>query len=186
MISWHTFSDAIRFVAGRVTIVFICAGAIAIKYRGPIYDPGPSPSLGASRPGRRPQTEGSVAEGRQSATASMLRARIPISRNSDGLWQVGQSLVEIDGRQIGLATLAPQPTTDEVIEEMMGRALLCFDQNGRRGTSEQIQWNITIDEVPHCYRCIEPMQPIAPREDPARDRPARTWKCSLCKATIEL
>lgn len=54
----------------------------------------------------------------------MLRARIPISRNSDGLWQVGQSLVEIDGRQIGLATLAPQLTADEAIEEMMGRALL--------------------------------------------------------------
>ena len=115
----------------------------------------------------------------------MLRARIPISRNSDGLWQVGQSLVEIDGRQIGLATLAPQSTTDEVIEEMMGRALLSFDQNGRRGTSEQIQWNITIDEVLHCYRCIEPMRPIEARADPAGDPTARKWKCALCKATIE-
>ena len=115
----------------------------------------------------------------------MLRARIPISRNSEGLWQVAQSLVEIDGRQIGLAALAPQPTPDEVIEEMMGRALLCFDQNGRRGTSEQIQWNITIDGTPHCYRCIEPMQPIEPRVDPAGDRTSRTWKCTLCKATME-
>ena len=115
----------------------------------------------------------------------MLRARIPISRNSEGLWQVAQSLVEIDGRQIGLAALAAQPTPDEVIEEMMGRALLCFDQNGRRGTSEQIQWNITIDGTPHCYRCIEPMQPIEPRVDPAGDRTSRTWKCILCKATME-
>jgi len=115
----------------------------------------------------------------------MLRANIPINRNLDGLWQVGQSLVEIDGRQIGLATLAPQPTPDEVIEEMMGRALLCFDQNGRRGTSEQIQWNITIDDVPHCFRCIEPMQSIEPRADPAGARTARMWKCALCKATIE-
>jgi len=115
----------------------------------------------------------------------MLRARIPISCNSDGLWQVGQSLVEIDGRQIGLATLVPQPTTDEVIEEMMGRALLCFDQNGRRGTSEQIQWNITIDTVPHCFRCIEPMQPIESCAAPADDPPSRTWKCILCKTTIE-
>ena len=41
VISWHTFSDAIHFVAGRATIVFICAGAIATKGRSPIDDPGP-------------------------------------------------------------------------------------------------------------------------------------------------
>ena len=93
-------------------------------------------------------------------------------------------MVEIDGRQIGLATLAPQPTKDEVIEEMMGRALLAFDQNGRRGTSEQIQWNITIDDVPHCYRCIEPMQPLDSGVDLAGNPTASQWKCALCKATM--
>ena len=117
VISWHPFSDAIRFVVGRVTIAFICVGVIAIRRRGPIYDPDHL-QHSHSRSGRMPRMEGIVSEGRE--PASMLRARVPISRNSDGLWQVAQSLVEIDGRQIGLAALAPQPTPDEVIEEMMG------------------------------------------------------------------
>ena len=45
VISWHTFSDAIRFVVGPVTIAFICVGAIAIERRGLIYDPETSSSL---------------------------------------------------------------------------------------------------------------------------------------------
>ena len=40
---------------------------------------------------------------------------------------------------------------------LMGEALLSLDKNGRRGTSEPIQWEITVDSVPYCYRCVQPM-----------------------------
>ena len=63
-----------------------------------------------------------------------------------------------------------------------GQVLLSLDKNGRRGTSEPIQWEITVDGVPYCYRCVDPMQKL-PAETPAITEGAQ-WKCLQCGAVI--
>lgn len=109
----------------------------------------------------------------------MLKVEIPIAHSADGRWQVGQCVVEIDGRHIELSAIPPESLIEDIIETMMGRALLCLDQNGRRGTSEPITWAITIDNVLHCYRCIEPMRPCTQSERSAEPASQR-WECKGC------
>jgi hypothetical protein len=117
----------------------------------------------------------------------MIRAHIPISRNAEGLWTAGPSSVQIDSdRRIPLSAAFPEETLDDLVETVMGEALLCLDKHGRRGPSEPIAWEIIVDHVPHCYRCVLPMQPTSPQ--PAvpvgSDRPE--WTCAQCGRVIEL
>src|SRR5574338_484639 len=110
----------------------------------------------------------------------MLNVLIPIAHRADGLWQVGQCSVDIDGRRIELAAVPPESLIEDIIETMMGRALLCLDQNGRRGTSEPIAWGITIDNVLHCYRCIEPMRPYTLQSERSAEPGSQRWECKGC------
>lgn len=92
----------------------------------------------------------------------MLRAQIAIGRTREGLWKAEGSSIQIDAaRHIGLSRMRPEETLADLVETIMGDALLALDNNGRRGTSEPIQWEITVDGVPQCYRCVEPMQESA-------------------------
>ncbi|MCC2643351.1 MAG: hypothetical protein K0S45_3764 [Nitrospira sp.] len=73
----------------------------------------------------------------------------------------------------------------DLVETIMGDALLSLDKNGRRGTSEPVQWEITVDGVPYCYRCVEPMQE-APRPSDASTAADRSeWKCIQCGTLIQ-
>ncbi|MGD9727274.1 MAG: hypothetical protein AB7G68_03845 [Nitrospiraceae bacterium] len=110
----------------------------------------------------------------------MLNVLIPIAHRIDGLWQAGQCVVEVDGRRIELAAAPPEDLLEDVIETMMGRALLCLDQNGRRGTSEPIAWGITVDDVLHCYRCIEPMRPCTQQPEQSAEPASQRWECKNC------
>lgn len=115
----------------------------------------------------------------------MIRARIPISRTAEGLWKAGQSSVELGpDRRIPIAATAPEESLADLVETVMGEALLCLDKNGRRGTSEAIQWEIVIDHVPYCYRCVEPMQPSQPSSVPS-DSAGQEWKCAECGTAIQ-
>jgi hypothetical protein len=111
----------------------------------------------------------------------MIRAKIPIERTPDGFWKTGLCSLHIDSvRQIPLSAVPPEETLDDLVETMMGQALLSLDKNGRRGTSEPIQWEITVDRVPYCYRCVQPMQKTTqpPDGSSVSDRPG--WKCEQC------
>lgn len=116
----------------------------------------------------------------------MIRAKIPIQRTPDGFWKAGLCSLHIDSaRQILLSAVPPEETLDALVETVMGQALLPLDKNGRRGTSEPIQWEITVDRVPYCYRCIQPMQETAqpPDGSSVMDRPG--WKCVQCGTVFE-
>ena len=115
--------------------------------------------------------------------ADMLRAKIAIERTPDGLWKAEASSIQIDAaRQIALSRMRPEESLADLIETIMGDALLALDKNGRRGTSEPIQWEITVEGVPHCYRCVEPMQESAGLSD-ATDR--TNWNCVSCGVTVQ-
>jgi hypothetical protein len=108
----------------------------------------------------------------------MIRARIPIHRHADGLWQAGPSTVQLaPERDVPVAAARPEENLEDLIETMMGEALLCLDKNGRRGTSESIEWEIVVDDVPYCYRCVQPMVEAAP--DVERPEGGR-WRCVTC------
>jgi hypothetical protein len=117
----------------------------------------------------------------------MIRTKIPIQRTPDGLWKAGPCSILIDSvRQIPLSAGHQEDTLEDLVETVMGQALLSLDKNGRRGTSEPIQWEITVEGVPYCYRCVQPMRQT-PSPSEASDASERTeWKCEACGAVIEL
>ena len=113
----------------------------------------------------------------------MIHAHIPIQHTPEGIWKAGPCSIRIDSnRPIPLSHVSPEETLDDLVEAIMGQALLSLDKNGRRGTSEPIQWEITVDGVPYCYRCVDPMQKL-PAETAAIIETAQ-WKCLQCGAVI--
>ena len=117
----------------------------------------------------------------------MIRARIPISRTAEGLWKAGPSSVELGpDRRIPIPATAPEETLADLVETVMGEALLCLDKNGRRGTSEAIEWEIVIDHVLYCYRCIEPMQLSSQPSAVPPDTASQEWRCANCGTVMHL
>ena len=117
----------------------------------------------------------------------MIRAKIPIQRTPDGFWKAGLCSIHIDSaRQIPLSAVPQEETLDELVETVMGQALLSLDKNGRRGTSEPIQWEIIVDRVPHCYRCVQPMLETPQSSDSSTVSDRSEWKCAQCGAMIQL
>jgi hypothetical protein len=116
----------------------------------------------------------------------MIRARIPISRTAEGLWKAGQSSIELGpDRRIPITATAPEETLADLVETVMGEAFLCLDKNGRRGMSEAIEWEIVIDHVLYCYRCIQPMHPSS-QSLPTQDGSlSQEWKCAECGTAIQ-
>lgn len=116
----------------------------------------------------------------------MLRAKVNIERSPEGLWKAEGSSIQIDAaRKIGLPRMRPEESLADLIETIMGDALLALDKNGRRGTSEPIQWEITVDGVPHCYRCVEPMQETVGASGALKATDGTNWKCVSCGAMIQ-
>ena len=116
----------------------------------------------------------------------MLRARVNIERSSEGLWKAEGSSIQIDeARLIGLTRMPPEESLADLVENIMGDALLALDKNGRRGTSEPIQWEITVDGVPHCYRCVEPMQETVRASGASKTADGTSWKCVGCGTMIQ-
>ena len=117
----------------------------------------------------------------------MIRAKIPIQHTPDGFWKAGPCSIHIDSvRQIPLSTVSEEETLDDLVETVMGQALLSLDKNGRRGTSEPIQWEITVDRVPYCYRCVQPMQEAPQPSDGSTVSDCPDWKCAQCGTVIQL
>ncbi len=116
----------------------------------------------------------------------MLRAKVNIERSSEGLWKAEGSSIQIDeARLIGLTRMPPEESLADLVENIMGDALLALDKNGRRGTSEPIQWEITVDGVPHCYRCVEPMQETVGASGASKTTDGTNWKCVGCGAMTQ-
>lgn len=108
----------------------------------------------------------------------MIRARIPIHRHTDGLWQAGPTTVHLTPeRQIPVAVARPDASLEDLIETMMGEALYALEKNGQRGTSDPIEWQILVNDVPYCYRCIQPMVRI---DGPEGER----WECATCRTSL--
>jgi hypothetical protein len=62
---------------------------------------------------------------------------------------------------------------------MMGEALYSLEKNGQRGISDPIEWEIVVNDVPYCYRCVQPMARI--------DRPdSQWWECAVCHTRLQL
>ena len=117
----------------------------------------------------------------------MIRAKIPIQHTPDGFWKAGLCSLQIDSeRQIPLSSVPQEETLDDLVETVMGEALLSLDKNGRRGTSEPIQWEITVDRVPYCYRCVQPMQETTPPPDGSNVSDLSDWKCVQCGTVFQL
>ena len=109
----------------------------------------------------------------------MIKARIPIHRNPDRLWVAGPSSVQLTPEhQIPVAAARPDESLEDLIETLMGEALFCLDKHGRRGSSDPIDWEILVDDVPYCYRCVQPMmQHVLSVEAPERLQ----WQCATCR-----
>ena len=117
----------------------------------------------------------------------MIRAKIPIEHTSDGFWKAGPCSIHLDSvRPIALSVVPQEETLDELVETVMGQALLSLDKNGRRGTSEPIQWEIIVDHVPHCYRCVQPMLETTPSPEGSTGLGRPEWKCAQCGTVIQL
>ena len=110
----------------------------------------------------------------------MLRARIPIHRHEDDLWKTGVATVQLpSGRHIPVAAARPDASLEDLIETMMGEALYSLEKNGQRGISDPIEWEIVVNDVPYCYRCVQPMARI--------DRPdSQWWECAVCHTRLQL
>lgn len=116
----------------------------------------------------------------------MLRAKIAIEQTPEGMWKAENNSIQIDAaRQINLSPMRPEETLADLVETIMSDALLALDKNGRRGTSEPIQWEITVDGVPHCYRCVEPMQETPEPSGASKATGRTTWKCDSCGIMCE-
>ncbi|MCE3223776.1 MAG: hypothetical protein K0S58_1956 [Nitrospira sp.] len=117
----------------------------------------------------------------------MIRAKIPIYRTQDGLWKAGLCSIHIDSsRRIPLSAGPQEEALADLVETVMGQALLALDKNGRRGTSEPIQWEIFVDGVPYCYRCVEPMQERPRSADGSTLAGQRDWTCAECGTVIQV
>ena len=117
----------------------------------------------------------------------MLRVKTAIARTPDGLWKADGSAILVDAaRPISLSRMRPEETLSDLVETIMGDALLAFDKSGRRGTSEPIQWEILVDGVPYCYRCVEPMQATVAPSDASKATDRTNWKCVSCGATLQI
>ncbi len=108
----------------------------------------------------------------------MIRARIPIHRHENGLWQVGQATVQLTPEhQISVSPARPDASLEDLVDTMMGEALYSLEKSGRRGTSDPIEWEILVNDVLHCYRCVQPMVRI--------DRPeGQQWECPDCHTSL--
>jgi hypothetical protein len=84
-----------------------------------------------------------------------------------------------------LSRVQEEERLEDLVETMMGEALLSLDKNGRRGTSEPIQWEITVDGLPYCYRCVEPMQEVSPPSESSVVPNDSHWKCAQCGTVIQ-
>jgi hypothetical protein len=89
-----------------------------------------------------------------------------------------------------LSGAQPEERLEDLVESMMGEALLSLDKHGRRGTSEPIQWEITVDGLPYCYRCVAPMQDVSAPSDLTADKLnrisfLRLWKDSVYCSTSD-
>lgn len=117
----------------------------------------------------------------------MIRAKISIQRTPEGLWKMERGAIHIDSvRQLALPPLPQEEILDDLVETLMGQTLLSLDKNGRRGTSEPIQWEIIVDRVPHCYRCVQPMAETTPSSDGSTGPGRAEWKCAECGIVIQL
>ena len=116
----------------------------------------------------------------------MIRAKIPIERTVEGWWKAGPCSICIDsGRPMPLRGVQQEEHLEDLIETMMGEALLFLDKNGRRGTSESIEWEITEDGLPYCFRCVAPMQEVSKPSEPSVISNGSNWKCAQCGAAIQ-
>ena len=116
----------------------------------------------------------------------MIRAKIPTHRTTEGRWKAGTSSIHIDQvRPIALSPVRQEDMLADLVETIMGDALLSLDKNGRRGTSEPIQWEITVDGLPYCYRCVEPMQGTSGPPDASAAAHPSEWKCLQCGTVIQ-
>ena len=116
----------------------------------------------------------------------MLRVKTAIARTPDGLWKAEGSAIQIDAaRQVDLPRMRPEATLSDLVETIMGDALLALDKSGRRGTSEPIQWEILVDGVPYCYRCVEPMQETVALAHASKATDRTNWTCVSCGATLQ-
>jgi hypothetical protein len=117
----------------------------------------------------------------------MIRAKIPIQRTPEGSWKAGLCSIHIDSaRRIPLSAVPQEETLDNLVETVMGEALLSLDKNGRRGTSEPIQWEITVDGVSYCYRCVEPMQETPRSSEGSTVTGQHDWTCAQCGTVIQV
>lgn len=117
----------------------------------------------------------------------MIRAKIPIRRTAEGQWKADASSIDIDTmRQITVSPVPQEELLGDLVETIMGEVLLSIDKTGRRGTSDPIQWEITVDGVPFCYRCVEPMDETHRPADPGAATDGSEWKCVQCGAVIQV
>ena len=117
----------------------------------------------------------------------MIRAKISIQRTPEGLWKMERGAIHIDSvRQLALPPLPQEEILDDLVETLMGQTLPSLDKNGRRGTSEPIQWEIIVDRVPHCYRCVQPMAETTASPDGSTGPGHAEWKCAECGIVIQL
>ncbi len=117
----------------------------------------------------------------------MIRAKIPIQRSADGMWKAGPCFIQIDSmRQIPLSAVSSEDTLEDLVETVMGHALLSLDKNGRRGTSEPIQWEIIVDRAPYCYRCVQPMRQAPDPSDGPDGSERSGWMCEQCGTAMQL
>ena len=117
----------------------------------------------------------------------MIRAKISIQRTPEGFWKLERSAIHIDSAgQLALPPLLQEESLDDLVETLMGQTLLSLDKNGRRGTSEPIQWEIMVDRVPHCYRCVQPMLETTSSSDGPSIPDRAEWKCAECGTVTEL
>ena len=116
----------------------------------------------------------------------MIRAKISIQRTPEGLWKMERGAIHIDSvRQLALPPLPQEEILDDLVETLMGQTLLSLDKNGRRGTSEPIQWEITVGRVPYCYRCVQPMKETAQPLDGSNVSDLSDWKCVQCGTVFQ-
>jgi hypothetical protein len=109
----------------------------------------------------------------------VIRARIPIHRHEDDLWHVGPTTVHVPpGRDIPVPAARPEASLEDVIETMMGETLYSLEKNGQRGTSDPIEWEIMVNDVPYCYRCVRPMVPLDHAE-------TQRWECPVCHTSLQ-
>jgi hypothetical protein len=117
----------------------------------------------------------------------VIRTNIPIQRTAEGWWKAGPCSICIDAaRPIPFSGVRQDEQLEDLVETLMGEALLALDKHGRRGTSESIQWEITVDGAPYCYRCVAPMQKVSASSDSSVVPKGADWTCAQCGTAIRV